>query len=309
MPQVIFDAHQDILWFEQNQQSNKIVQTGIERLINSPIKLVVASVFLDPEETALFSQSQKAQIIEKDIKKYLALINQNKKLCLIKTKKDIEQLFFNDLTGFLLHIEGADFVGSDNLEIIDYFYDLGLRSVGLVWNNKNKLAVPAGVKGSLSILGQELIQKCNQLGVIIDLAHANEQTFFQVIKASARPVSVSHANCFNFCRQHRNLTDHQIKILNDHGGVQGIYFSSKFVSDRGAAINDVIRHIKHSYSLAPHSTMIGSDFGGITAGLVKGLESIDKLPLLMAAIRKEMGIDAVDKIAYQNFLIFLKKIL
>jgi len=306
---IIFDAHQDVLWYEQNKQSDQSAQTGIKDLIESSIKLVTVSVFLEPEKTTKLSTAQKAELVEQQIKQYLTIINNNKKLFLLQGKSCLDYILRANLTGLLIHIEGADFIENDNLEILDYFYDLGLRSIGLVWGSKNNLASAAGAEGGLTKLGKRLIQKANKMGIIVDMAHANEQSFYDAVKESTNPVMISHANCFAVCKSNRNLTDGQIRMIGSNGGVQGIYFSGKFVNDKNAGINDALNHIKHSYSISPNTTMIGSDFGGITSGLVKGLESINDLPVLLDKVERELGKKAMIKIAYQNYYNFLKSVL
>jgi membrane dipeptidase len=313
MQKIIFDAHQDVLsyvTFGMKKMGNKVKQTGFEELVVSPIKLVTASVFLDPKETSSLNNLEKIESIKKQIKKYLSVIQRNRNLMLVKSKKDLAVLMNSKATGILIHIEGIDFITDKNLGVINEFYELGLRSAGLVWGQKNSLAADCQSEGGLTRLGKKFVAVANNLGIIIDLAHANKETFRDVLSFSKKPVMVSHGNCFELCKEKRNLDCLQIKELGDNGGVQGIYFSRKYIG-RGEklSINDVVNHFIYVYSIAPDSVMIGSDFGGISSGFVAGLESVDKLDALLAEIKERFGEKAGDKIAYKNYLNFLKKVL
>lgn len=309
MKKIIFDAHQDILTHEQDK-NKKIIQTGFSDLIDSPVKLVVSSVFLEPDEIKNLNKIQQAKIIEKQIGKYLAIIEKNKKLLLIKNKKDLEMLMKSDLTGILIHIEGIDFIDENNLEVLDLFYKLGLRSVGLVWGKDNNIGAYSDGVGGLTEFGKKFIQKLNEKGIIIDLAHTNEKTFYDVLRVSQKPIMVSHGNSYALCENPRNFKDRQTKFLAEKQGVQGIFFSKKFVSNKDkVSIDDVTKHFEYVRKIAPNSIMIGSDFGGISSGFVENLNNIKQLVKVAELLEKKLGKKILEKIMYKNFFSFLQKIL
>lgn len=311
MKKIIFDAHQDVLSHVKNIKNGQAVfQTGFAELVGSPAKLITASVFLEPQESASLSRSEKLNFIQAQIAEHIEIIRNNKKLKLIKSKKDLEDLTVSDATGILLHIEGADFAAEENLDSLDCLYASGLRSVGLVWGQKNNLAADCKSAGGLTGLGKKFVAKANALGIIIDLAHANEETFQDVLSASRKPVMVSHGNCFALCGEKRNFKNEQLRQIGEKRGVQGIFFSAKYVgSKKGLQMDDVLAHLAHAYALAPEAVMIGSDFGGITSGLVPELENIGGFEKLMEAISRKLGKAAATKIGYKNYLNFLRKVL
>ncbi len=131
---------------------------------------------------------------------------------------------------YIFGIEGLDYL--EKIEDIDTLYNLGVRSTNPVWNNKNKFGggTRADDKIGLSILGEELVKKLVEKRIAIDLSHANEKTFFDIInlcktmkKQGKQPiVFASHSNARKICDVPRNLTDEQILAIKELDGVIGI---------------------------------------------------------------------------------------
>ncbi|NLM88489.1 MAG: membrane dipeptidase, partial [Syntrophomonadaceae bacterium] len=123
----------------------------------------------------------------------------------------------------LLHLEGAECLGTE-LEYLRIMYRLGIRSVGLTWNNRNLLA--DGVKegeddGGLSKAGRKMVREMRTLGVLLDLSHIAPNGFYQAIDEYQGPILVTHANARSICDHPRNLSDSQLKSLAESGGVIG----------------------------------------------------------------------------------------
>ena len=307
MKNIIFDAHQDILIHERDKDK-KITQTGFGELVKSSIKMVVASVFLEPEKIAGLNSRGRIKFAESQIKDYLKIIKKNKNLMLIKNKNDLMKLMQTDATGILIHIEGLDFINERNVNVIDYFYDLGLRSAGLVWGEDNNIGGYSGSNKGLTNFGKKLVQNLNDKKIIIDLAHTNKKTFYDVMAISLKPVMVSHGNCYKLCKDGRNFKQRQLRLLAQKKGVQGIFFSGKYVSKKkNILIQDVVEHFYESYKISPELTILGTDFGGISSGFAQGLNNINQLPQLIKIVERQLGKEAVKKISYSNFFNFLEK--
>lgn len=307
MTEIIFDAHQDILLHERDEKK-EIVQTGFDALVKSGIKLVVAAIFLDPDKVQNLTNQEKAFVAEEQLEGYLKVIRKNRKLMLVKDLDSLQKLMHSDLTGILLHIEGVDFINENNLDLVDKFYARGLRSVGLVWGQDNYIAGYSDSDSGLTDFGKKFIAKLNEKNIIIDLAHANEKTFDDVLILSRKPIMVSHGNSYELCPTPRNFKASQLEKLANKGGVQGIFFSRKYVSGKDAVKKeDVIAHFVKSYQINPKLTMLGTDFGGISSGFVEDWDNLGRLPEIIKLIKKELGQEAAEKISYMNFLSFLKK--
>jgi len=161
---------------------------------------------------------------------------------------------------YIYGIEGLDYL--KNIEDVDAIYDLGVRSVNIVWNNDNKFG--GGVEGDKTIgltnLGEELVKKLVNKRVAIDLSHANEKTFYDIIdlcidlklKGKNPIVFASHSNVRKLCDVPRNLSDDQIIKIKELDGVIGIVGvksfcieEKKFNNDKNKYYNAYIQHIKY----------------------------------------------------------------
>ncbi len=127
----------------------------------------------------------------KQLNFYFGLLKKSKQLSLVKSYQDYLFLRKARQIGILLHIEGADFVDKD-LILLEAVYNLGVRSIGLTHNEKNRLAGGALSQGGLTRLGERAIKKAQKLGMIIDLAHLNRRSFYQALKIVKPPFMVSH---------------------------------------------------------------------------------------------------------------------
>lgn len=304
MTRLIFDGHQDIVWYQNKNTDWQ--QTSFEKIIQNSIKLVNGSVFLDFKEYGDISYRDRARMIENQIEEYLYYIKKYDELMLVCSLQDLELLMNSQKTGILLHIEGLDFLAEETVGLLDRFYELGVRSLGLTWIHNNKVAHAAGSHRGLTLFGETIIEKLIDKAFLIDLAHASEQTFFDVIQRTKMGVYVSHANTQFICNHKRNLSDKQIRILQNLNSVMGVFFSAKYVADiDNVLIDTLVEHIEHIYNISPETVMLGTDFGGITSGFIQGLESVEQLNELEKVLIQRLGAEAVDKIYYQNYLRFL----
>ena len=138
---------------------------------------------------------------------------------------------------YIIGIEGLDYLKS--IDDIDYLYYLGVRSVAIVWNNENKFG--SGIKNSrqgLTPLGEKLVEKLVLKGIAIDLSHANEKTFFDIIekckilknKGQNPIVFASHSNVKAYCNVPRNLNNRQLLEIKNLDGIVGIVSIKNFCS-------------------------------------------------------------------------------
>lgn len=215
----------------------------------------------------------------------------------------------------LIGIEGGTAIG-DDLERIKEFHALGVRYIGLTWNNSNLIASSAkdeterGKQGGLTEFGTSVIRKMNEIGMLVDVSHLGENSFWDVMEISTDPIIASHSNCYSINPHYRNLTDEQIKAIAEKGGYIGINFYDKFlVKSGGADIDNIISHIDHIRDLVGIDCIgIGADFdGGITPP--SGLEDVTKYPELTARLlQRGYSKDDVVKILGGNFLRVYKQV-
>jgi membrane dipeptidase len=219
----------------------------------------------------------------------------------------------------VLHFEDAVAIEED-LSNLEAYYERGLRSLGLVWSRPNVFGhgVPFRFPHSpdtgpgLTEAGKELVRACNRMGILIDLAHINEQGFWDVAETSEAPLVVSHAGVHALCPSTRNLTDGQIDAIGESKGLIGIIFSPGMIRADGQRdadslpLTDLVRHFDHVVErIGVDHVAFGSDFDG--ALMAEELADATWLPNLMEALR-ERGYDddSLEKIAYRNWFRVLR---
>ena len=152
---------------------------------------------------------------------------------------------------------------SRDLDLVDTFYELGVRSTQITYNYQNWAG--AGCKertgAGLTYFGLELVEKMNEVGMLIDLSHANMQTMSDTVDASKVPVIVSHTACEAVYKNIRNTTDENMRFVANKGGVIGICQIRPFVTNiRKGAFEHYLNHIEHAIKVAGiDHVSIGSD--------------------------------------------------
>lgn len=176
-------------------------------------------------------------------------------------------------------IENGYAIGKDIANISRY-RDMGVVYMTLCHNGDNDICDSArgnGEHGGLSAFGKEAVMEMNRVGMVIDLSHAAESTFWQVLELSTVPVVCSHSSCKALCNHPRNLADEQMAALASKGGVVQVTMYSGFLREDGeATIDDFMMHLEHAISVAGIEHVgIGTDFDG--DGAVKGCSSASQL--------------------------------
>jgi len=204
--------------------------------------------------------------------------------------------------GLILGREGAyPLREPDELEI---FYKLGIRVLGLTWNVDNQYAASCMTSKDygLTSLGEKLVEKALDYGLVIDLAHASPNTMKDVLSISEKPVIVSHTGLRKFNDSPRNVDDEIVELIKRNRGVIGIFFVSEFIRKNKTSIEDIVEqiiYVKENFGI--DILAIGSDFFG-TDKLPKGLENIGKMENLAKLLEKVMSKEDVEKIFYKNAL-------
>lgn len=232
---------------------------------------------------------------------------------LVLGKQDLQQIPDPSRIGILLSVEGGEILGQ-NLFMLDIIYKLGVRALGLTWNQRNALADGVGeidTQSRLTNLGQEVVLHMNKLGMLIDVSHLNEAGFWHVLELSKDPIAATHSCAKALCSHPRNLTDQQLRALAEHKGVVGVNFYPNFLRETGPTKRvDVIRHICHIAEVAGVDTVgLGSDFDGISETPV-GLEHVgDYSKLIDDLIRVGFSTQEIEQILSRNFMRLLSDVL
>lgn len=169
----------------------------------------------------------------------------------------------------------------DNLANVEHFAQRGIVYITLCHNGDNQICDSArrsnATNGGVSDFGAKVIDEMNRLGIMVDMSHAGEQSFYDALDISRTPIVCSHSDCRSLCDMPRNLTDDQLRALAQKGGVAHITLYGGFLrTDGEACINDAMEHLEHAISImGVEHVGLGTDFDG--DGGVPGLANSSEL--------------------------------
>ncbi|HEY3663592.1 MAG TPA: membrane dipeptidase [Chthoniobacterales bacterium] len=196
----------------------------------------------------------------------MAELESTPQLVLCRTFAEIEQARREGRIALLLTMEGAEPLG-DDLHLLHIFHELGLRAISLTHARVNAAAAGGIFKASgspatgLTSFGRELVQECERLGIIIDLAHINPAGFEEICALTTRPLIVSHSNARRYYDMERNMSDEQIRMIGARGGVIGINAILVSPKKERATLDRYVDHIEHVANLIGiDGVAIGFDF-------------------------------------------------
>jgi membrane dipeptidase len=250
---------------------------------------------------------------------------------LATTADDIERIHQQGKIAALMGIEGGHAI-EDSLRLLRDYYGLGIRYMTLTHSNTNNWADSSGDvdksgmehHNGLTDFGKQVVREMNRLGIMVDISHVADKTFWDALNASTAPMIASHSSCRALCNVPRNMTDEMIVALGKKGGVIQINFNCGFLSEKSAAagksvqsstlpgsrgedatmaeyrkkvppatLADVVAHIDHAVKIAGAGAVgIGSDFDGVFC-TPTGLEDVSKFANLTRALL-EKGYSAED---------------
>ncbi len=317
----IFDGHADI-WYDvaekrRNGEEGIVKKYHLERMKAGKIIGGIFIAYLEHKE-GYDDEKEMFHLINSTIHE----IKSNPEIFnIIKEKGDFNRGIVEEKLDVLMGVEGLRAIG-ENLDWIDTLYELGFRHASLTWNEENALAT--GVVGDenrgLTPKGIEAIKKMENLGMIIDVSHANEKTFWNIYNNTTKPIIASHSNCKALCLHRRNLTDEQIKAIGDRGGLVGVNAYRGFVDldPEKQNLERYVDHIEHIISLVGiKHVALGFDFCEYLYPDKKeeeinpdGLENASKAFSVIEELRRRGYSESdIRKIAYENFMRVIETIL
>ena len=225
---------------------------------------------------------------------------------------DLYRLKNEGKKAIMLGIENGYAIGHD-LSLIEQFRRRGVVYMTLCHNGDNDICDSArksnNEHGGVSPFGADVILEMNRLGMMVDLSHASEKSFYDVMDISLVPIVCSHSSCRSLCDHPRNLTDEQMKRLANSGGVMQVTFYEGFLrTDSKACIADAIEHINHAVNIMGIEHVgIGTDFDG--DGGVSGLAHAGELINLTRALLRERYSESDLRLLWgENFLRVMREV-
>ncbi len=198
------------------------------------------------------------------------------------------------------------------LSNVEHFARRGVVYITLCHNGSNDICDSAKgepLHGGVSPFGEQVIHEMNRLGMMVDLSHAAESSFYDALDMSSKPIVCTHSSCRALCDHPRNLTDDQLRALARKGGVCQITLYPGFLRQDGqATILDAIEHLKHAIEVMGIDFVgLGTDFDG--DGGVPGLADASELTLFTRQLlQASFSEEDIQKIWGGNFLRVMKQI-
>ncbi|RVU54235.1 dipeptidase [Anaerosphaera multitolerans] len=270
--------------------------------------------YLDWVEGALFALDEELKEQKDIIKQFL-------------TFKDYKNAIEENKIAILLGMEGLAHIGEDISLLEKYYYENGLRHASLTWNEENLLAKGPKYSGGLSSYGKKAIKKMQELGIIVDVSHLNDDGFWDLMKITEGPVMASHSNARALSSHKRNLTDEMLRELKSNGGIVGLNAASDFISDDKSKqdLKHLVVQLEYLVDIMGiDQVCFGFDFMDFlpleSLGSIVPEEGSTPTPkdfLSEADIPKILNLmedrgfnkDEIEKISYKNIEGFLEKIL
>lgn len=276
-PTVVLDAHfdmlLDVLALRRRGESAVLERRFLPQLRVAGINAVVCSLFIPdeyvPEGSLRCALDQIASLCED--------LDESPSFRLCRNAGDCYSAVADGKIALFLSIEGAEPIGRDIL-LLDIFYSLGVRLIGLAWSRRNyacdgisfEPSPSYSREGGLTAFGRELVRKACKLGMVVDVSHLNDAGFDEVAHIVDGPFIASHSDCRSLTPSPRNLTDAQLAKLAAVSGVTGMNAYGPFCETAGLG--------RTQEALMSHLAHVVENFGAAHAGV--GLDLCDCLTSL-----------------------------
>ena len=310
--------------------------TDLARLRQGGVGAVFFAAYVAPEYAKDKTAAHRALDMIDTVRHDIVALHPNN-FTLATSAAEIEAAHRQGKIAALIGIEGGHAI-EDDPRLLRDFYALGVRYITLTHTNTNNWADSSGdmrdraVKhhDGLTDLGRDIIAEMNRLGMMVDISHVADKTFWDALAVSRAPLIASHSSCRSIANVPRNMTDEMIVALAKKGGVVQINFNCGFLSQKSAdayedqrrrgvkegamkeypaTLTDVVEHIDHVVKIAGIGAVgIGSDFDGVTC-TPAGLDDVSKFPnLTRALLEKGYSTEDIRKIYGGNTLRLMRAV-
>jgi membrane dipeptidase len=237
---ILVDTHNDFLskavgnHFAFDADLRGITYSDLNRMKTGGVDVQVFSIFCDEH----FGKGSAFAYANQELDSLYAIAGRNpNRMQIVYSYRELMKAVKHHKLAALSGVEGGHMI-EDNLDYLDSFYKRGVRYMTLTWNNSPSWATSAADESKHSFIvtpyglndfGIRVVKRMNELGMMIDVSHTGEKTFWDVIKYSTKPIIASHSSVYALCPVYRNLKDDQIKAIAKNGGVIQVNFYSGFI--------------------------------------------------------------------------------
>jgi len=252
---ILVDTHNDVLssatmkGMDISQHLDGKTHSDLPRFRQGGVDVQIFSIFCDER----FGKDTAFRFANIEIDSLYAIAARNPdQMAVVRTPAGLKKALKQKKMAAMIGVEGGHMI-EDKLPYLDSLYNRGARYLTLTWNNSTSWASSAKDESRDSVLapqkglnafGKQVVQRMNQLGMMVDLSHVGEQTFWDAIHTSTKPVIVSHSCVYALCPVFRNLKDEQIKAVGQNGGVIHVNFYSGFLD---STYNKQQKHFTESH--------------------------------------------------------------
>jgi membrane dipeptidase len=256
---ITLDTHVDIPGGNYDPGENSRAKCTLPKMEQGGLKGVFLAAFVG-QSPQLNEQSYKAAY-EAAMAKFNAVHNLTEKLypnrcALAASPADVERIAKTGKRVIIIGIENGFVIGAD-LSLVKKYYDLGARYITLSHNGDNQICDSANnsqhLNNGLSPFGKQVVAEMNRLGIMVDVSHIAEKSFWDVIQVAKAPIIASHSGCAALTANPRNLTDEQLKALSKNGGVIQVVALTDFLAP--AARTDAIEKLRKEIGLDKFATL------------------------------------------------------
>ena len=284
-PKILVDLH-------------KMTEGGLDATI-----MVAYLKQLERDEESLLAATAKANRLLDEIEEMVA-----RNCTAIEIARTPDDLYHHKTEGkksIMLGIENGYAIGKD-VSLVEHFRKRGVVYMTLCHNGDNDLCDSArgnGEHGGISPLGEQVIHEMNRTGMMVDLSHAAEKSFYDALAISRTPIVCSHSSSRALCNHPRNLTDDQLRALAARGGVAQVTLYSGFLrEDAPATIRDAVEHLNHMVSImGVEHVGIGTDFDG-DGGIIGCTSASELINFTRQLLRERYSEADIRGIWGENFL-------
>lgn len=280
------DSHCDTpMFFDQDihfEQRDPHILVDLHKMTEGGLDASIMVAYIPQKERTPEGYEQARQLAESRFARLHQIATENEQyMAIARTPAELYRLKAEGRKAIMLGIENGYAIGKD-LSLLQHFANMGIVYMTLCHNGNNDICGSARPREGeplegVSAFGAEVIREMNRLGVMVDLSHASERSFYDALDISSQPIVCSHSSARALCDHPRNLTDDQMRALAQKGGVAQVTFYNGFLrTDQQASILDAIAHLNHMVKvMGIEHVGVGTDFDG--DGGVPGLASASEL--------------------------------
>ena len=260
----LVDMHFDLLMdlFEKRHRSKVITSDYLPDFRAGGVGIVAANIFV----TDSYLPEMGLRVALDQIARLYRELDETGDFTICRSYDDILQARQNDQIALIIAMEGVEPLGND-LDLLRVFFELGLRELSLTHARRNwagsggLFAAVGSSQDGLTPFGQDIVRQCEQLGIMLDLAHINPAGFESVLSLTTGPVIVSHTNPRRYYDIERNISDDQIRVIGQRGGVIGVGAVLLSAHDEDIHLDNYVDQIEYVAELAGiDSVGLGFDF-------------------------------------------------